>query len=115
MPQADAAVVRIFYRHVNQAERWESTPMESRDGRYRATVPADYIKSPFPLQYYFEVQRAGQPPGIHPGFAPELNNQPYYLVRQSRPRRVTTVSAGSKLSASYHGRQSLHELQSQPG
>ena len=83
MPQADAAVVRMFYRRVDQAERWESMAMDSRDGRHHATIPADYTKSPYPLQYYFEVQRAGQAPGIHPGFGPEKTGQPYYVVRQT--------------------------------
>ncbi|HCC58339.1 MAG TPA: hypothetical protein DEQ47_13990, partial [Solibacterales bacterium] len=83
LPPADDATVHLFHRRVDQAERWVSTPMESRGGNYRALVPADYTQSPFPLQYYFEVRKAGQRAALHPGFAPELNNQPYYVIRQA--------------------------------
>jgi hypothetical protein len=79
-PSGASAGLRMFYRHVDQAERWESTEMETRDNRHRAVIPASYTGAPYPLQYYFQVTR-GSDVGLHPGFAPDLNNQPYYVVR----------------------------------
>jgi hypothetical protein len=63
---------RLWYRHVNQAERWISA--ELKDGA--ATVPAAYTDSPYPLQYYFEFRTF-----LYPGLGPDLTNQPYFVVR----------------------------------
>ena len=71
--------MRLFYRHVDQAERWENAQMVSG----KAIIPASYTNSPFPLQYYFEVQHGSATPEIQPGLTPELNRQPYYVVRQT--------------------------------
>jgi hypothetical protein len=76
------ATARLLYRHVNQAERYQALDLMARGSVYRATIPADYTDSPYPLQYYFEVRRAGAV-DLYPGFAPELNNQPYYVVRRA--------------------------------
>ena len=73
----------LHYRHVNQAERWRSADMQSRDNRYTAAIPADYTQSRFALQYYFEVRDGGNPPRLFPGFQPDLSNQPYFVVRQA--------------------------------
>jgi len=75
--QADAASGRLFYRHVNQAERWVST--ELKDGA--ATIPASYTDSPYPLQYYFEFRTSPEQAALYPGFAADLANQPYFVVR----------------------------------
>jgi hypothetical protein len=77
-----ARAVRLYYRHVNQAERFESVEMEAWSGTYRATVPAEYTDSPYPLQYYFEVRDAARKAWLYPGFAPDLANQPYFVVRR---------------------------------
>ncbi len=42
---------RLYYRHVNQAERFESVAMAPTGGAYRASVPAAYTDTPYPLQY----------------------------------------------------------------
>ena len=34
------ASARLYYRHVNQAERWESAEMALGDGVWRAAIPA---------------------------------------------------------------------------
>ncbi len=47
--------IRLFYRHVDQAERWMSAEMNHEAGRYTGTIPAEYTQSEFPLQYYFEL------------------------------------------------------------
>jgi hypothetical protein len=73
--------VQLHYRHVNQAERFNAVQMERfADGRYRATIPATYTDSVYPLQYYFEVKRTYQA-FLYPGLGPELTSQPYIVVR----------------------------------
>jgi hypothetical protein len=76
------ASVRMYYRHVNQAERFESVEMPLQGGAYRASIPAAYTDSPYPLQYYFEVKESAGKAWLYPGFAADLANQPYYVVRR---------------------------------
>jgi hypothetical protein len=76
------AGVRLWYRRVTQAERWQSLEMQSGGG-YRAEIPAAYTDSPYPLQYYFELREAAEKVWLYPGFGPELANQPYFVLRQS--------------------------------
>ncbi len=85
------AAARLWYRHFNQAERWQSVQMLplSDSDRLRASIAADYTASMYPLQYYFEVRMKHPPSGLHaaervwlhPGFDAMRANQPYYLVR----------------------------------
>jgi hypothetical protein len=72
---------RLYYRHVNQAERWESALMDSKGTAYAAAIPAGYADSPYPLQYYFELKSAPDRAWLHPGFPPDLAGQPYYVIR----------------------------------
>lgn len=53
-----AGILRLKYRHVNQAEYYETIEMTGNNGRYRATIPADYTRSEYALQYYFELQHS---------------------------------------------------------
>src|SRR5262249_23768364 len=76
------ASVRLFYRHVNHAERYQSNEMQASDNRYRAAISAAYTNSPYPLEYYFEVRERAGTASLYPGFSPALNNQPYYVVRR---------------------------------
>lgn len=69
----------LWYRHVNQGERWLSAPMQRSGARYSASIPASYTGSPFPLQYYFEL-RAGEAATLHPALNATLSNQPYLAV-----------------------------------
>jgi len=71
--------VRLHYRHVDQAERWLSMEMQSGASGYSASIPGDYTSSVYPLQYYFEVQRATNA-WLYPAFNATLSNQPYYAV-----------------------------------
>jgi hypothetical protein len=73
------ANVRLWYRHVNQAERWQSAAMEQNS----AAIPASYTDSPYALQYYFEVRTGPERAWLYPGFAPDLANQPYFVVRRA--------------------------------
>ena len=74
-----AASVRLYYRHVNQGERFQSVDVPSGGAAWRASIPAAYTDSPFPLEYYFEVNQTH----LIPGFEPSLTNQPYFVVRQA--------------------------------
>jgi hypothetical protein len=74
--------VGMYYRHVNQAERFENVEMAVQGGTYRATIPAAYTDSPYPLQYYFEIRESAGKASLYPGFAPDLANQPYFVVRR---------------------------------
>ena len=82
-PGKDLAIIvkgnatHMFYRHVNQAERWRVTETKSRgDGTSVALIPAAYTASKFPLQYYFSTGR-----DLHPGFGPDHSQNPYFVVR----------------------------------
>jgi hypothetical protein len=77
-----AASVRMYYRHVNQAERFESVEMQVQSGTYRASIPAAYTESHYPLQYYFEVRQSAAQAWLYPGFAADLSNQPYFVVQR---------------------------------
>jgi len=74
----------LVYRHVNQAERFNSIRMvrlEMSDvPRYSATIPPAYTDSSYPLEYYFEVPQSDGM-GLYPGFSKDLTNQPYFVVR----------------------------------
>jgi hypothetical protein len=75
--------VHLRYRRVNQAEPWLALKMEAQGRDHRATIPGDYTKSPFPLQYYFELRDALGRAWLHPGFNADLSNQPYFVVRRT--------------------------------
>jgi hypothetical protein len=75
--------VRLYYRHVNQAERWESVEMRAQDGRHVATLAGSYTDSNYPLQYYFELKQGPDIASLYPGFAADLTNQPYFVVRRN--------------------------------
>jgi hypothetical protein len=77
------SAVRLYYRHVNQAEHYQNAEMQARDGKYWAVIPASYTDSKYPLQYYFEIRQTPEKAWLYPGFNAEQTNQPYYLVRQS--------------------------------
>lgn len=73
---------RLYYRHVNQAERYQTAEMQAADNRYRASIPAAYTDSPFPLVYYFELKDAPDKAWLYPGFGATLIDQPYFVVRR---------------------------------
>ncbi|HTX98396.1 MAG TPA: hypothetical protein VMG09_00110, partial [Bacteroidota bacterium] len=71
----------LYYRHVNHAERYETMKMEPSGKSYRATIPADYTETQYPLQYYFEMKEGLSTAWLYPGFAAGLTNQPYFVLR----------------------------------
>jgi hypothetical protein len=87
------AAVRLYYRRVNQAVRFQTLDLvpagAGAGGRFGGAIPGEYTASPFPLQYYFLLQdgagRARLWPGLDAaGPEPRLANQPYYVVRRQR-------------------------------
>jgi hypothetical protein len=76
---AEAVSAALHYRQVNQAERFLVTPMDLREGQFHAAIPADYTKSPFPLQYYFEVRKGPLAVSLYPGLKPPTWGQPYFV------------------------------------
>ena len=65
---AAPSLVRVHYRHVNQAERYQVAQMHLRGGWPSwPSFPASYTDSPFPLQYYFELKKSRARLGCSPG------------------------------------------------
>jgi len=77
-------LVRLYYRHVNQAERWDAADMEAVNGTWRASIPADHTDSPYALQYYFEVRESRARAWLYPGLGADLDRQPYFVVQRAR-------------------------------
>jgi hypothetical protein len=74
---------RLFYRRVNQAERYEVAELQLQGDQFHGAIPASYTDSPFPLQYYFELKASPASAWLYPGFDASLANQPYFVVRQT--------------------------------
>jgi hypothetical protein len=81
--QTQASSIRLYYRHVDQAERWVPAPMQASGQQFRATIPALYMDSEYPLEYYFEVKDKAAKTSLYPGFSTTLTNQPYFVVRRA--------------------------------
>ncbi len=73
-----SATATLWYRHVNQAERFQSVAMEPRDDAFHATIPSEYTDSPYSIQYYFQVKE-GKNAWLYPGFAPGFD-RPYFVT-----------------------------------
>jgi hypothetical protein len=82
LPAETPGKLNLWYRRVNQAEKWETVTMDSMATGFRAIIPASYIASPYPLQYYFEVLPNSGSRTLYPGIARDYSTQPYYLMRK---------------------------------
>ena len=71
----------LFYRHVNQAERYKKMDLSFLGNDGRASIPGDYTDSPYPIAYYLEVKNDGNSAVLYPGFNASLTNQPYFTVQ----------------------------------
>jgi hypothetical protein len=80
--------VTLHYRHVNQAEKYQTAEMKADGSNWSATIPADYTQSPYPLQYYFQLRlpkdenASQQQAALYPGLGSNLCGQPYFVIRQ---------------------------------
>lgn len=75
------AQVGLHYRHVNQAEEFRRVEFSGQGNRYQQVIPGDYTDSPYPLMYFFELRANNDQTWFYPGLAPDLSNQPYFVVR----------------------------------
>jgi hypothetical protein len=74
--------VIMHYRHVNHAERFETSEMRITATGYESTIPGGYTTSEYPIQYYFEMREGSEKGWLYPGFNSELTNQPYFVLRR---------------------------------
>jgi hypothetical protein len=72
---------RLYYRHVNQSEHFQSAEMQSQAGKFQGTIPGNYTDTAYPLQYYFELRQGSKDAWLYPGLNRDLTNQPYFVVR----------------------------------
>src|SRR5258706_39410 len=63
-------------------KQFATAEMKANGNEFRGSIPGEYTKSPFPIQYYFELQ-GKQTFGMYPGLGPMLTNQPYFVIRQA--------------------------------
>jgi hypothetical protein len=73
----------VYYRHVNQGERYVKAEMIQSGNSFKATIPGEYTSSKFPLEYYFELRNGMESACLFPGFNETLTNQPYFTIRKS--------------------------------
>jgi hypothetical protein len=83
LPDRKTDSALLYYRHVNQAEHYQSLAMTADGSGYRAVIPGDYTDSDYPLQYYFELRETPQSAWLYPGLGAGLLGQPYFLVRRA--------------------------------
>ena len=91
VPNGAARSARLHYRHVDQSARWASAEMAAERGArrrdaWRASIPAANTDSPYPLQYYVALTDAAGRAWLYPGFAGDLGNQPYVVLRRAPSR-----------------------------
>lgn len=77
----EAKGVTLYNRHVNQAFKWQSMPIDKNGSTCTATISEGYTKTRFPLSYYFVIETE-EGKALYPGLDEDLSNMPYYLVRQ---------------------------------
>ncbi|HWX18279.1 MAG TPA: hypothetical protein VN578_00085 [Candidatus Binatia bacterium] len=77
---AKVSSLRLRLRHVNQGETWQVEEMALEGKVYRASLPADYTDSPFPLQYHFECHESSGAAWLFPGLNPGWQGQPYFVL-----------------------------------
>ncbi len=79
----DIKLILLYYRHVNHAERFKSVEMQKAGKNYKATIPADYTNTQYPIQYYFELRDKLDNAWLYPGLTTKLMQQPYYVIRKA--------------------------------
>ncbi len=73
--------VKLYYRHVNQAERFKTLEMKQAGNSFVAAIPAEYTETLYPLQYYFELRERTDNVWLYPGLSASLTQQPYFVVQ----------------------------------
>lgn len=75
--------VRLHYRHVNQAEGWQSVELVRTGTSFQGEIPATYTARRYALQYYFEIAAGPAEATLFPTLAADLANVPYYVLRRA--------------------------------
>jgi hypothetical protein len=73
--------VVFHYRHVNQAERWQSSRLSRADDAFSGEIHGKYTGTRFSLQYYFEVETDSAKTTLFPPLDADLASVPYFCVR----------------------------------
>jgi hypothetical protein len=71
----------LWYRPVNQAQRWQSAAMTATANGWQGVIPAAATASPYPLQYYAVLRSSPETATLYPGFA-TLCTQPYVVLNR---------------------------------
>ena len=82
LPAGVSGKMSLWYRHVNQADKWVTAAMDSDATGFHGSIPVTYVASPYPLQYYFEVQLDSGEATLFPGLSRDYSTTPYYLIRR---------------------------------
>ena len=80
--EREVGSIVLFYRHVNQAERFKTIEMKRSGKNFRASMSSDYTNTLYPLQYYFELRNNAEDAWLFPGLTKELTRQPYFIIRK---------------------------------
>lgn len=79
---AELSGVTLHYRHVNQAERWQSVGLVRTGNSFHGEVPAAYTAHRYSLQYYFEIATVTEAT-LFPPLDAHLANVPYFVLRRA--------------------------------
>ncbi|MEO5999291.1 MAG: hypothetical protein ABIN89_21035 [Chitinophagaceae bacterium] len=72
----------LYFRRVNQGERYKTAEMKKDGKNFKAAIPGQYCDTKYPIEYYFELRDNGDSAWLFPGFNGGLKNQSYFTVRQ---------------------------------
>ncbi|MEO7309276.1 MAG: hypothetical protein ABIX01_02680 [Chitinophagaceae bacterium] len=79
--------VSLYYRHVNQADRWRTVELIANKLTFSGEIPSGYTDHRFPLQYYFEIELSPTLAVLHPTLVNNLATVPYYTI-QAKPKKI---------------------------
>jgi hypothetical protein len=79
----DVSAVRLHYRHVNQAERYNVVTMERAGDSFHVSIPAAYTDTEYPLQYFFQLTAVAGEESLFPGHPDRVSYPPYYVLRRA--------------------------------
>jgi hypothetical protein len=75
--------IKLRYRHVDQAERFETAEAVQDGDIFRATIPASYTTTEYSIEYFWIVEPTIGSVTIMPGFDSSHSNQPYHVARRA--------------------------------
>lgn len=87
----------LYYRHVNQAERWQSVELTNKGDAFYGEIPANYTSTRYPLQYYFEIVTSPSEATLFPQLSTNFSNVPYYIIRLNRNLSINAVIDNNKV------------------